>query len=97
RSRRPHHPHPAAARLDAGGPRARARHPGACAVTPRKKPLTIRPARAADAHAIAELNNYFADQFLMLRRTPEMIALAADDYVVAVEEWDRIVGCGAVK
>ena len=33
--------------------------------------------------AISVLNNSFADQKLMLRRTPEMITLAIDDYVVA--------------
>jgi len=57
----------------------------------------IRPARATDADAIARLNNHYADQHLMLRRTPELIALSCDDYVVAVDARDRIVGCGALK
>jgi amino-acid N-acetyltransferase len=57
----------------------------------------IRPAHPRDAAAIASLNNFFADQFLMLRRTPEMIALAIDDYVVAVDERERIIACGALK
>jgi N-acetylglutamate synthase-like GNAT family acetyltransferase len=43
------------------------------------------------------LNNSFADQGLMLRRTPEMIALAIDDYVVAVDEGGALVACGALK
>jgi len=57
----------------------------------------IRRATVADADAIARLNNSFADQHLMLRRTPEMIALACDDYVVAVDERGRILACGALK
>lgn len=57
----------------------------------------IRRATAADADAIARLNNLFADQHLMLRRTPEMIALACDDYVVAVDDRERILACGALK
>jgi amino-acid N-acetyltransferase len=60
-------------------------------------PLFIRKARSDEADAIAELNNHFADQFLMLRRTPEMIGLAIDDYIVAVNEHGRILACGALK
>ncbi len=60
-------------------------------------PLTIRRARTTEANAIAELNNSFADRNLMLRRTPEMIALAIDDYVVAVDARGRILACGALK
>ena len=33
----------------------------------------------------------------MLRRTPEMVALAIDDYVVAVDRRGRILACGALK
>lgn len=57
----------------------------------------IRPARVSEADAIARLNNFFADQHLMLRRTPAMIALAIDDYLVAVDEHGRIMACGALK
>jgi N-acetylglutamate synthase-like GNAT family acetyltransferase len=57
----------------------------------------IRRATATDADAIARLNNLFADQHLMLRRTPEMIALSCDDYVVAVDGRGRIMACGALK
>ena len=42
----------------------------------------VRRARPQDAVAISRLNNTFADEGLMLLRTPEMIALAIDDYVV---------------
>lgn len=59
--------------------------------------IAIRRARPTDAEAISVLNNTFADQKLMLRRTPEMIALAIDDYVVAADERGRIFACGALK
>lgn len=59
--------------------------------------VVIRRALHTEADDIARLNNYFADQALMLRRTPEMIALAIDDYVVATDGRGRIVGCGALK
>ena len=59
--------------------------------------VTVRSAFVGEADAIARLNNFFADQHLMLRRTPEMIALAIDDYVVAVDAHGRVVGCGALK
>lgn len=60
-------------------------------------PYTIRRARPSDAPAISRLNNTFADEALMLRRSPEMIELAIDDYVVGVDERDRIIACGALK
>jgi amino-acid N-acetyltransferase len=63
----------------------------------RAQRLQIRPARATEADSIARLNNHFADQHIMLRRTPEMIALAIDDYLVAVDERGRIMACGCLK
>ena len=57
----------------------------------------IRRARISDADAISALNNRFADQALMLRRTPEMVAMAIDDYLVAVDERGQILACGALK
>jgi N-acetylglutamate synthase-like GNAT family acetyltransferase len=62
-----------------------------------KETTVIRRARGADAGAISALNNFFADQALMLRRSPEMIALAIDDYLVAVDARGHIVACGALK
>jgi len=59
--------------------------------------LLIRPAREGEAEEIARLNNIFAAEHLMLRRTPEQIALEIDDYLVAVNPWGRIVACGALK
>jgi amino-acid N-acetyltransferase len=59
--------------------------------------IQIRRARISDADAISVLNNRFADQALMLRRSPEMVAMAIDDYLVAVDDRGRIVACGALK
>jgi amino-acid N-acetyltransferase len=66
-------------------------------VSPDLGPVHVRRARAGEAHAIVNLNNQFADEALMLRRTPEMVALAIDNYVVAVTPRGVVVGCGALK
>jgi N-acetylglutamate synthase-like GNAT family acetyltransferase len=58
----------------------------------------IRRARPEDAPELARLIGSFADEALMLRRTPETIELAIDDYVVGVRRSTRaIVACGALK
>ena len=59
--------------------------------------LLVRRARLQDAAAIARLNNTFADEGQMLRRTPEMIALAIDDYVVVQNTAGELLACGALK
>ena len=59
--------------------------------------VIIRRASQTEADEIARLNNHFADQAKMLRRSPHMIAMAIDDYVVAVDDRGRIVGIGALK
>ena len=59
--------------------------------------VRVRKARPGEAQAIAALNNHFADEALMLPRTPEAIALSIDDYVVAATPRGRVVGCGALK
>lgn len=66
-------------------------------MSPELGPVHVRRARLGEAQAIADLNNRFADEALMLRRTPEMIALAIDDYVVGVSSRGVVVGCGALK
>ena len=57
----------------------------------------VRRAQITEADAIARLNNFFADRDLMLWRTPEMISLAIDDYLVAVDDRGRVLACGALK
>lgn len=59
--------------------------------------VVIRRARPSDAENIARLVGLFADQALMLRRTPEMVELQIDDYVVGVDVRGNIVACGALK
>jgi N-acetylglutamate synthase-like GNAT family acetyltransferase len=59
--------------------------------------VVIRRARHSDAAAIARLIAVFAAEALMLKRTPEMVELAIDDYVVGVTPNGEIVACGALK
>ena len=59
--------------------------------------LFVRRARAQDAAAISRLNNTFADEGQMLARTPEMISLAIDDYVVVQNSAGVLLACGALK
>lgn len=62
--------------------------------------VVIRRARPEDAEAISRLIGMFADEALMLRRTPEMVELAIDDYVVGVRRGSaegQLVACGALK
>jgi N-acetylglutamate synthase-like GNAT family acetyltransferase len=57
----------------------------------------VRRARPADAATISDLNNTFANDGQMLKRTPEMIALAIDDYVVVQGADGKLLACGALK
>jgi amino-acid N-acetyltransferase len=59
--------------------------------------LVVRRARPQDAAAISRLNNTFADDGQMLKRTPETIALAIDDYVVVQNGAGELLACGALK
>lgn len=59
--------------------------------------LFVRRARPQDAAAISRLNNTFANEGQMLKRTPEMIALAIDDYLVVQNAAGELLACGALK
>ncbi len=59
--------------------------------------VVIRRAHTRDAEDIARLIAVFAADALMLKRTPEMVELAIDDYVVGVNRRGEIVACGALK
>jgi N-acetylglutamate synthase-like GNAT family acetyltransferase len=59
--------------------------------------LFVRRARPQDAAAISRLNNSFANEGQMLIRTPEMISLAIDDYVVVQGQRGELLACGALK
>ncbi len=56
-----------------------------------------RPARVADVPQMAALINGFAAERIMLPKTPESIALAIDDFIVASDRNGRVLGCAAVK
>jgi amino-acid N-acetyltransferase len=58
---------------------------------------SVRKACATDVPAIAELVNGYADDGVMLARSPEDVTLALDDYVVAVDARGRVLGCGALR
>ncbi len=59
--------------------------------------VCVRRARPQDAVAISRLNNSFANEGQMLLRTPEMISLAIDDYIVAEGPTRELLACGALK
>ena len=59
--------------------------------------LLVRRARPSDAAAISHLNNTFADEGQMLKRSPEVISLAIDDYVVVQSRTGELLACGALK
>jgi amino-acid N-acetyltransferase len=60
-------------------------------------PLHLRAARSSDVAGIAALIADYAAEGVMLSRTPESIALALHDYVVAVEGRGRVIACGALR
>ncbi len=59
--------------------------------------LIVRRARPQDATAISHLNNTFANEGRMLKRSPEVIALAIDDYLVVENAAGELLACGALK
>jgi N-acetylglutamate synthase-like GNAT family acetyltransferase len=58
--------------------------------------IAIRRAAREDAPAMAQLIGEFADEALMLRRTPEIIEQSIDDYFVAARG-RTLVACGALR
>lgn len=60
-------------------------------------PLTLRAARLDDVAGITNLVNGYAAEAIMLYRTPESVRLALHNFVVAVDENDTVVACGALK
>ena len=57
--------------------------------------MIIRPATEADVQPICDLVNHFADQNLMLYRTPEQVRMALGDFLVAGDQ-NKMVGCGYI-
>ena len=67
------------------------------AAPPIVEPVRVRAARIGDVQAIADLNNAYAAEQTMLRRTPESIEASLDDYVVAVDARGALLACGALR
>ena len=59
--------------------------------------VVVRRALPRDVDAISRLIAGYAAQRIMLPRTPESVALALDDFVVATDRAGRLLGCGALK
>jgi amino-acid N-acetyltransferase len=59
--------------------------------------FALRAARPRDVPDIVALINGFAAQQLMLPKTADSIALALDDFIVATDARDRLVGCAAIR
>jgi amino-acid N-acetyltransferase len=58
--------------------------------------LNIRPARVSDVPAIYELIRVFADQKLMIRRSMTELYETIREFLVAVDDENRVVGCVAL-
>jgi amino-acid N-acetyltransferase len=58
--------------------------------------LTIRPARVGDVPGIYEQILVFADQKLMIRRSMAELYESIREFLVAVDDENRVVGCVAV-
>jgi amino-acid N-acetyltransferase len=58
--------------------------------------LNIRPARVGDVPAIYELIRTFADRKLMIRRSMGELYESIREFLVAIDDEGRIVGCAAL-
>jgi amino-acid N-acetyltransferase len=58
--------------------------------------LTIRPARVSDVPGIYEQVLVFADRGLMIRRTMAELYESIREFIVAVDDENRVVGCIAL-
>jgi amino-acid N-acetyltransferase len=60
-------------------------------------PVYVRPARIADMLQVEPMINGFAAQNLMLPKTREQLVRLFREFVVAVDEHGRVVGCGGLR
>lgn len=58
--------------------------------------MNIRPARVGDVPAIHELIRAFADRKLMIRRSLGELYEAIREFLVAVDDDGRVIGCAAL-
>jgi amino-acid N-acetyltransferase len=59
--------------------------------------IRLRPARPSDINGIVALIGQYAEQGVMLSRTPDSVALALADFIIAVDDRERILACGALR
>lgn len=59
--------------------------------------VSVRPARISDMRQVEPLINRFARRQLMLPKTYDQLARLFREFVVAVDEEGRVVGCGALR
>lgn len=59
--------------------------------------ITVRPACDADVAGISTLVNGYADEAIMLYRSPESVRMTLHDFVVAVDPVGTVMACGALK
>jgi amino-acid N-acetyltransferase len=60
-------------------------------------PVYVRPARIADMLQVEPMINGFAAQNLMLPKTREQLVRLFREFVVAVDDHGRVVGCGGLR
>ncbi len=58
--------------------------------------MNIRPARVGDVPAIQDLIRTFADRKLMIRRSPGELYESIREFLVAVNDEGKVVGCAAI-
>ncbi len=58
--------------------------------------MTIRPARVSDVPAIHQQVQIFADRGLMIRRSMAELYQSIREFLVAVDDQNRVVGCVAL-
>ncbi len=58
--------------------------------------MTIRPARVSDVPGIHEQIQFFADRGLMIRRSMAELYESIREFLVAVDDENRVVGCVAL-
>lgn len=63
----------------------------------RPERLTVRPARIPDMRQVQPLIQRFANDNVMLPKTFDQLARTFREFVVVVDEGDRILGCGALR
>lgn len=59
--------------------------------------VIVRPARIADMLQVEPLINHFAAQNLMLPKTREQLVRLFREFVVAVDQDGRLLGCGGLR